>query len=465
MNAPQAIPRQRVYLTIASVAALVAAGSLIAITFVKIPARWAADRERSQAGVLTAPVVSQVLTKTVVVRGTVVAADAIAVTPARAEGATPPVVTRLLKRPGDQVGPGDVVIEVSGRPLIALSGAVPAHRDLRPGDQGPDVAALQAALRSLGYPGGDPSATFGPGTKAAVTALYRRLGYAVPTTGGLGEAGDLPALQAAARAVTRAQRSVDSGQQRVADAQAALAAAQSASPVVPSAVAEATSARAAAETALGHAAEDLTAALRAQRFLVATTGAEMPLSEFVFLPAFPAVLGSLNGRVGSTVSAPLLTIDTGPLVVSAVLGHGEHDLVKVEQDVALAAEQINQRTRGKLAAIGPYRPATQNPSSLDSPLPVGYPITVTPTPAFSAAWLGLNVRVTITAVSTPGPVLVVPVAALSATHNGTTSVTVMTANGTRTAVPVTAGLDVSGLVEVTPAAGARLQPGDQVVIG
>jgi peptidoglycan hydrolase-like protein with peptidoglycan-binding domain len=453
---PRAWRRVRLGLTAARAVVVASAMGLIAATYIKPPT--------PSPGVLTAPVMRQVLAKTVVIRGTVVTGEAIAVTPASAQGATRLVVTRLFKQPGEQVWPGDVVIEVSGRPLIALPGTSPAYRDLRPGDHGQDVAQLQAALRSLGYPGGDPSATFGPGTKAAITQLYRRLGYAVPTTGGLDDVDDLPALQAAAQAVTDAQRSVDMDARRVADAQAALAAAQSASPRVPSEVVQATRALAAAETRLGDTAQKLASAQRAQRLLIAATGAEMPLSEFVFLPTFPAVLDSVNGHVGSTVSAPLLTIDTGPIVVSAVVGHGDVHIVKAGQNVTLAAEQIGRQARGLLAAVGPYRPAVQNPSSLDTPLPAGHLITVTPTPALSATWLGLNVRVTITVASTPGRVLVVPMAALTDTQDGSASVVVVTPDGAQSAVPVIAGLDAGGLVEVTPAAGARLQPGDRVVI-
>jgi HlyD family secretion protein len=458
-NTSETIRRQRIVLIIASATALVWGASVIATMFGETPSRSAADRRSPSAGVLTAPVMSQVLTRTVVVRGTVVTARTVAVTPAGAPGAPRLVVTRLGRRPGDQIRSGDVVIEVSGRPLIALPGAMPAHRDLRPGDTGEDVAQLQAALRSLGYPGGDPSGTFGSGTKAAVAALYRGLGYPVPTTGGLAD------VDAAAQAVTGGQRAIDLGRQRVAQAQVALAAAQTASPPVPSAIERATQALARATADLGDAAEHLANAQRTLRLLVARTGAEMPLSEFVFLPTLPAVLGSVNGRVGSTVSTPLVTIDTGPLVVSAVLGPGDHGLVKTGQDVTVAAEQIDQQARGRLAAIGSYRPATQNPSSLDAPLPAGYPITVTPANALPATWLGLNVRVTITAAATSGRVLVVPVAALSATRDGATSVSVLNPDSTRTAVPVTAGLDANGLVEVLPAAGARLRPGDRVVIG
>ncbi|MGE5829497.1 MAG: peptidoglycan-binding domain-containing protein, partial [Micromonosporaceae bacterium] len=265
---------RRVLLAIAGVAVL-ASGSLIAAAVVRSPA------QSQPPSALTAPVLRKVLTRTVVIRGTVVAASVVAVTAVRAPGAPPPVVTRLVKGPGDAIEPGDVVIEVSGRPLIALPGVVPARRDLRPGDSGADVAQLQAALRQLGYPGGDPSASFGPGTKAAITQLYRRLGYAVPTTGGRDDLGDLPALRAAAQAVSQARQFLARGEQRVAAAQADLTEAQSAHPRDPTAVDHANAALAVAATDLRVAADSLARAQQAQRQAIATTGALMPLSEVV----------------------------------------------------------------------------------------------------------------------------------------------------------------------------------------
>jgi peptidoglycan hydrolase-like protein with peptidoglycan-binding domain len=80
-------------------------------------------------------------------------------------------VTGLPKKVGDKVGNGDVVLQVSGRPVIALVGRLPAYRDMTPGSNGPDVAQLQAALHRVGIADDDPVGTYGRGTKDAVTAL------------------------------------------------------------------------------------------------------------------------------------------------------------------------------------------------------------------------------------------------------------------------------------------------------
>ncbi|MFF5805533.1 peptidoglycan-binding protein [Streptomyces sp. NPDC012746] len=131
----------------------------------------AAETGPPAQGVLTAEVERRVLAETVVMRGTVVADQSVAVAP-------PGVVTKLPLKAGDAVGAGRLLAEVSGRPVFALHGAVPMYRDLKPGATGDDVAQVQAALRELGHgTGRDPKGVFGPGTKSALTAVYDALGY------------------------------------------------------------------------------------------------------------------------------------------------------------------------------------------------------------------------------------------------------------------------------------------------
>ena len=62
---------------------------------------------------------------------------------------------------------GDVVMTVDGRPVFALPGVVPMHRDLAPGDDGPDVGQLEQALAGEGF---DP----GPGRRPLRRRAPRR---------------------------------------------------------------------------------------------------------------------------------------------------------------------------------------------------------------------------------------------------------------------------------------------------
>ena len=467
-NARRAGPwRHRFLISLAVGATLLSAAGLVASSRVKSPAQLAAEHGPPVPSTLTASVAERVLTKSVVLRGTVVAKSSLVVTPTAAQGASALLVTRTPKRQGDAVTPGKVIVEVSGRPLIALHGAVPAYRDLRPGDRGKDIAQLQKALKSLGYANRDPSGYFGSGTKRAVTKLYHHLGYSVPAAGGAGEAGGTATPRAADRAVTQARRAVSRAAQLAGQADDTLAAARAAKPANPDAVARARQERDAAKEALRYAQEDLAAAEQDRERLIATTGAMLPLNEFVFVPAFPARLARLRGGVGATVTAPLVTLNTGKLVARGILQQTERSLVRPGMAVRLDAEQLNQHSTGSVTSVGAYDAGVAAGSGQDpaSARPAGHPLLVTPDKALPEGWLGQDIRISVEAASTDGPVLVVPVAAVSADQDGTTGVTVLDASGTRTRVPVVAGLDSNGLIEVRPADGATLDAGDEVVTG
>jgi peptidoglycan hydrolase-like protein with peptidoglycan-binding domain len=90
------------------------------------------------------------------------------------------VVTAHPTDPGASLKAGQVVLEVSGRPIVLVTGAFPFYRPLRAGDSGPDVGQLQRALKAAGFTV-TVDDRFGAGTAAAVRALYRATGYSAPT--------------------------------------------------------------------------------------------------------------------------------------------------------------------------------------------------------------------------------------------------------------------------------------------
>ena len=254
--------RRAVLLTAAGVA-LTSVGGLVGAALVNSSEQRRAGAEPPGRTTLTSPVEKRVLASTVVTRGLVGSARQVAATPTSAQGASVTIVTSVRTRVGSTVSLGDVVLSVSGRPLIALVGATPPYRDLRPDDDGDDVAQLQAALRKMGvYHGGDAQGHFGAATKTSVTLLYSRVGFGVPDTGGAGGKGDRSALRSAADTVTRAQQDVDSLRSMIAASGAGPAPAQ---PSLASRLAAAIRALAQAE--------------QGQAELIASTGPMVPLSE------------------------------------------------------------------------------------------------------------------------------------------------------------------------------------------
>jgi peptidoglycan hydrolase-like protein with peptidoglycan-binding domain len=60
-------------------------------------------------------------------------------------------ISRLQVAAGRTISNGEQLAAIDGEPMFALTGRVPAWRDITPGESGPDVTELQKALASLGY--------------------------------------------------------------------------------------------------------------------------------------------------------------------------------------------------------------------------------------------------------------------------------------------------------------------------
>ncbi len=171
--------RRRAAALLAVFCLLAASAGIAAARLVRSPALQAAQVPAPPLSRLTAVVGFGRLTATVVTSGTVRAGPSVSGQPTAEVGAALLTVSAVKTRPGELVQPGSAVAEVSGRPLIALPGAVAAYRDLSRGDRGPDVIQLQRALGAAGYPCGyDTAGVFGRGTRQALIALYAALGYA-----------------------------------------------------------------------------------------------------------------------------------------------------------------------------------------------------------------------------------------------------------------------------------------------
>lgn len=184
---------------------LVGSAGLVASHYIKSPAQAAADTAPPLRSRVTVAVQKRVLEKTVISRGTVGAARSVDVTAASGQDTQRSILTAVRVRVGQSVREGQVLVEVSGRPVIVLRGAIPSYRDLRPGSSGPDVRQLQAALSATGHrTEPDESGFYGSGTKSALSALYQQAGYAAATAAEDEE----ERLSAARLQVRRAQRTL-----------------------------------------------------------------------------------------------------------------------------------------------------------------------------------------------------------------------------------------------------------------
>jgi hypothetical protein len=446
--------RRRVVLTAAVVVLVVAAivGVSVAAYSGKSPRQAAADARPPEPSTLTASVERRQLSETVVLRGTVRPGNAVSVS-LTAGGESAPVVTALPKKLGDPVNEGDVVVELSGRPVIALVSSAPLYRDILPGSEGADVRAVQEALGRLGF---SPSvnSTFDARTQQAVKALYERLGYAKSDTGKesfatlrqlKAEADDARTALSAAEGALREKRVVDPADTSVeADA-----------------VTEAKRRLTDAQTAHDEAARE--------------TGVVMPRAEVVAAPALPGFVSTVTGGLGSELSdgTSPIELSTGGLVVeSAAVMPAQAALLKPDQQVTFDDETGGFQGAGKVLSVGPAGPA--GGGGAGPPTEDGAPTTaapsaspgggvavlrVVPDTAISADMNGRNVRITVSTASTVQPVIAVPISAVTDTAEGKAQIVLWPS---RKRMEIETGLVAGGWVEVRSPAldvGAKVRLG------
>jgi peptidoglycan hydrolase-like protein with peptidoglycan-binding domain len=417
--------RRQVLLGVGIAAALLAIGGLIGASFVKSPQQLAADTAPPPPTPTTARVVSQVLTSSVQMRGLVYPSteyDVYASAPeagssASAEstsssapssgGSEPVYITKLDVTAGSTIRNGERLAEIDGEPLFALTGSVPAWRDLLPGESGPDVTELQRSLASLGYYyGGDTPGYFGSATQDAVALYYEHLGYTPPSTGGVPMTdvvflASLPATVVAVNGATGDQ----AGQPFL----------------------------------------EL-----APRGSLALTG-ELP----------PAYAGQVKTGLNVLIYDEVTGIHATGTVASVEPATTTTPIGTVV-DVGSGASSASSGSSSSTAnASGSTGSSGSSGSSGAAPF---VPLTVRPSAPLATALNGENVLVTVETGQTEGPVLTVPVAAVVTTASGKSYVTVVAAAGKQTDVPVTPGISENGYVEVTPVTSGTLTAGDRVVV-
>lgn len=470
---------------------------------IQSPDEVARNAAAPPAAPITVPVQRQRLESAVVVRGDVTFAQAAEVTldPDIGDGTLgTQVVTGRVPQPGSPVGEGDVLLEVSGRPVFLLDGVLPTYRPLRPGSEGPDVRQLETALRRLGLFTAVPDATYDARTSAALDRLYRDAGYdpigpteqerqqlAAAETSlkaaqstlrqaeeALAEASRPPptsAVLAAEGAVARAERmlalataALDEAVASGADAatiaalEADVAAAADQLAVARAQLAELTAppdTRALA-AAVAAATAEVEAARSVRDGLQAAQGVRLPRGEVVFVPSLPRRIGEVRATVGGTPQGAVLQLTGASVQVDAALSADEQRLVRVGARARLDDEASGIDLAGAVSAVA-TAPGT------DGAPPGSYHLRVTPEGGDPATMAGLNLRVTIPIEATSGEVLTVPLSALVTDAGGVVRVRVAREGGF-TDVVVRVGLAAGGFAEVVPVDGS-LAAGDLVVVG
>jgi hypothetical protein len=93
------------------------------------------------------------------------------------------VVTGTAVQIGQTISYGQLLGEVSGRPVFAAPPSLPLYRDLVQGSEGEDVLGLQHLLVNLGYAGVQATGNLDVSSFNALERFYQNNGYALPILG------------------------------------------------------------------------------------------------------------------------------------------------------------------------------------------------------------------------------------------------------------------------------------------
>jgi hypothetical protein len=495
--------------------ALVGAGGWYAGTQVRSPADVAAAHRAPKAGPVTVAVERRPLTASVVATGSVEFASphALVLPGAVGSGAAgsaggadaETAEQRVTRAPvaGEELKEGDVLMTVSGRPVLVLRGSVPMYRTIGPGTSGDDVTQLQRALRRLGFDPGSISGTFRDGTASAVTRWYRSKGYEAQQP----SAADRQRLGELRQAVFSAQEALLTAQ----DTQNTEAAQDKQNTQNTEAAQNTDGARNSElrRLRLRSAQQALDTANAALSAFEAGYGTKVPVGEVVFLPELPVRLDKVTVRAGDTPTGRIGTVTSSDLVVQAVVPGADAALLRQGMAVEVRTPD-GKKAAGTVAALGNDAAVesaqdgeqdsasgtsgssegsgtsdtsensdtsasgsdtsadetsasdADTSSAADPSAPVQLRIAVAE-PGPLAGQAGAPVTVTIKVGASEGPVLTVPVAAIRTSADGRARVRVQRGDSAAE-VAVTVGLSAAGLVEVKPD-GGWLGKGDQVVVG
>lgn len=444
----------------------------------------------AEPGPITVPVESRALENTVTLRGDAAFDDAVEVRVAAGDREGPAVVTGSVPEVGATLDALSVALEVAGRPVIVLAGALPAYRTLRAGHTGPDVVQLKAALRAVGIDPGD-SESYDAATASAVAELYQRVGYGAPDPGAAARG----ALDAAHEAVRGAEASLAAAEAELAVAGAGLDTARrlELEHAVREAARELAAARAAGDARAVERAEDGLQLAQAQRdvglapadtrtqsgavasarvqLAAARTALDdartavltpLPVGEVQFLPTLPRRVDDVSASRGAILEGAAMVVSGATLSVTASADAADAKLL-AEGAPAVVELPGGRELAAVVRAIAQPGSAPGKPGTEDAKASKRWRVVLAPTSPTAQqveALRGQNVRVRIPVASTDGAVLVVPAAALTAGPGGESRVEVVDRQRSRV-VPVQTGLAANGLVEITGA----ISVDDLVVVG
>lgn len=516
----------RVIWLLAAVAVVFLTAGIVIARFIESPADAAAKVAPPEAGLITVPVENRVIANDVSLRADVLYDESVAVTIDTTDISGTPVVTGQVPEVGTTIDAASVVLEVAGRPVIALPGELPAYRTLRVGVSGPDVIQLKQALAALGInPGNVESDVYDAATVAAVDQLYVAAGYPSPAPSpedtatlqaardGLRSAKDMlteaeSALALAAggepqSARMEAQRVVNDAQRALNQAVAARDTPQTlpegevafSEPVSPQSLQDAVdsaqealdiaiaardeknagSGTSAEVTARDHAREAVEQAQADLDEAVAGTMTALPAAEVVYFSNLPRRVDQVQTSRGTTLSGatPFMSVSGATVVVEGSLAASDAALLEVGMVGTFPVPDGGGTISGTVSEIVAATASDdaegegEGEGGSDAAKTARFTVTFVPeglTDEQTAVLLGQNIKITVPVSSTGEEVLAVPAAALTAGSGGESRVERAGTDGATDLVTVETGLAADGFVQIVSSE-KPLTASDQVVVG
>ncbi len=368
------------------------------------------------ASMLTAEVTRQELRTELVMRGLVVPADPTEVTVAGGR-----TITDVVLDVGDEVGNGDLLFEVEGRPRLVLEGEVPLYRDLFAGMAGAEVDEVRAALVDLGYAtSADAGTAFDADLAAGIDAWYKARGYQPP-----------PVPDELVEAIEAADQRVDAARQRA-----------SSDGRDPAAV------RASHDTLASMAVSE-------RDELAQRVGTWLPADEVAVFSGLPRRVIERQASRGDVVDGIAMVIAPATLLVDGEVRRSDRPSLNVGAPVEIILDAIGVTSQGQIAAIAAD---VGEPASDDA-----YAITVRlEDGTYDEDLLDQPARLVVTLETTDTEVLAVPVVVLLTQPDGSVAVERVEDDGSIQRVAVNVGLTAGDLVQITPVEAQSLVSGDRV---
>lgn len=412
----------QVVIASAALMLLMAGGLWWAGTHIRSVSQAQAIARPPKSALITVQVRKMVVTSSITLAGTVSQQALVPIGPPNIAGSSA-VVTDVRVTAGALVSSGDLVADVSGRPIFVLQGRFPMYRGMSPGLRGPDVAELQRGLAGAGYVIADPFGVFGPSTLAAARELYGRYGYALTETVGTGGsvAAVLPSRMASV--ITTIPRELLSPE----PSSSTRTASPSPSPTprpTPSPTPSGPS--------------------------IPTRGPvyTIEVGEIAFIPSLPSTVFSVNASVGADPSGgPIVTLSSGPATIKASLSTVSPNGLKDDLTAVVTIQGMAKSFAARVSAV-----------SEQSGL-----IRLTPLRRIPSRLTGQTASVVITLSKTSKPVLAVPIGALRSTPGGATALGVVQGLNMRL-VAIRTGQIGDGYVEIVDPP-ASIRAGVRVAIG